>query len=138
MAKQYAPLVVANPSEKNQDWNAVMREMSMLAEWVERTFAIDITGLKDDAKIIISSDEPEGNNSQYPWIKISSPPGIGIPFDSGYAMIYPYPKNVPILWTQGVVDLPVYLRALTDDELTSYGLTDPESEDFFHVILEAA
>jgi len=136
MPIKYAPLKVANPTEKKQDWDAVMRELPMLAEWIERTFAVDITDIADESKFVTSTEKPEGSDSELLWVKISSPPGIGIPFGNEYTVIYPYPPNVPFLWVSGDDSLPTYLRKLTSDELDNYELDNPVIEDYFHVILE--
>lgn len=134
--KKIAPLKVVNPTETQQDWSIVMRELSMLADWIKRTFAVDVSGLVDNESIAVRTDEPKGIDSSKLWVKTSSPPGIGIPFSGGYRIIYEYTPNVPFIWTKGNDLLPSYLRKISDVEAGKFGLSLDIEEGYFYVILE--
>lgn len=133
----YVPLKVAVPTEVRQDWDIISKNLSELSRWISRTFAVDITDyLSKNTTLYLGSSEPEGEDAGKLWIKTTSPPALGIPFNGQYTMLYPFPPSCPVLWTNGESELPTYLRKLSETELERYSLTDPSGDDYFYVILE--
>lgn len=133
----YAPIKVANPKETRQDWNIVTRDLSELALWIARTFAIDVSDILNRSTPVYSgSQEPVGSDKGKIWIKTSSPPAIGIPFSDGYQLIYPMPPNTPQLWMGGKGEHPNYTRLVTSEELDELGLTAPQNENYYYIVLE--
>lgn len=133
----YASLKVAKPTEVRQDWSQVTQSLPVFAQWIARTFAVDLTDLLSKNELIyVGSSEPTGEDKGKIWIKNTNPPGIGIPFSDTYVVIYPFPPNSPVLWTGGSANQPGYVRKLSDTELEQFGLTDPESSEYYYVILE--
>lgn len=134
--KKMAPLKVANPTETQQDWSIVMRKLPMLADWIARTFAVDLSGLLEQEDIIAQTDEPQGIDRKSIWVKTSSPPGVGVLFSNQYRVIYEYQPYVPFIWTQGESNLPGYLRQISDVEAENFGLSLEIDSNYFYVILE--
>lgn len=133
----YAPIKIANPVEVRQDWAIVMQSLSELAHWISRTFAIDVTNLVNvSTEIYVGSSKPTGEDKGKIWIKNTSPPAIGIPFSDDYIEIYPYPPLCPVLWTGGAGSHPSYMRKLSETELEQFALTNPESDNYYYIILE--
>lgn len=85
------------------------------------SFSADITN-----NYIKSENAPTGENKKHIWIKTSWPYGIGAYIDGEWKMDYGmsgYPINMPFLHST-IADLRVGLRALTDAEVTAYGINN--------------
>lgn len=135
--KTYAPLIAVNPQELNVDWQVLMREVPALAEWITRTFSVDVSKIIDQNELIISTEKPTGEDANKPWLKTGSPVGIGIPYNDDYVVIYQYPPFVPFIWTQGDDTLPTTMRKMTTSELEELGLTAPsEDSGSYYVMFE--
>lgn len=129
-------LEISNPVEAQASWEAVGANPATLYSAITRVFSVKITGLDQTIEIYTGDAAPEGDFAGKPWFDTGSIPRIGIPAGDSYIFIYPYPPNVPFLWIKGSDQKPVYLRVLTPTELTKYGLTNPEGDLYFYVILE--
>lgn len=130
-------LEVGNPTEAQASWELVGRTPGDFYASMTRVFKVKITGLDIVTSLSLADTKPEGEQAGLPWFDNGSPPRIGIPTGTKYTFIYPFPPNVPILWIKGVESKPDYLRPLTPTELDNYGLTNPENDLYFYVILEA-
>jgi hypothetical protein len=105
-----------------------------LANLMTRLLAVDDAGFVSLQEIVVSPNEPTGEEKKKLWIKSSNPPAIGLPIGGVYRMLYQYPPGVPFLWIDGEENLPTYMNKLTKSEMLSYGLPFPTSETIFYVV----
>lgn len=105
-----------------------------LANLMTRLLAVDDEGFVSLREIVVTPNEPTGEEKKKVWIKSSSPPAIGLPVGGIYRMIYQYPVNVPFLWIDGEENLPSYMTKVTKTEMLSYGLPFPTSDTIFYVV----
>lgn len=127
------PLVVAKDIEPLRSWEGFDTPHD-LALYLARMFAVDSSQITRLQEFVVNSVEPVGVDREKIWIKSEGVPAIGLPIGGTYQMIYKYPPNIPLLWTGG--DLPPYLRKLSDNELTNYGLANPDNTNYYYFILE--
>lgn len=121
------PLAVAKTIEPKKTWEGVSTPHD-LALYIASLLSIDPTRLSLLQEIIYSDVTPTGEDSKKIWIKTNPPIGVGIPSESGYEIIYQYPVNTPILWVKLNGSKPQYLRQLTQDEVESFGLNEPDDD----------
>lgn len=105
-----------------------------LANMLTRLLAVDDEGFLSLKEIIVSPNEPTGEEKKKLWIKSSNPPGIGLPIGGIYKMIYQYPVGIPFLWVDGLENLPGYMDIIEWQTLDSYGLKRPTTPSAFYVI----
>jgi hypothetical protein len=127
------PLSIQNDIERQRSWEGISTPHD-LALYMGRVLSVDPTKILSLQEIVYSDVEPVGVDRKKIWIKTDHPVGFGIPTGDGYKMIYQYPPNTPFIWTQGMSDLPQYLRALTDGEMSDYSLAAPKNESVKWVI----
>lgn len=135
MAYPSLPLVVANDKEKQRSWEGISTPHD-LALYMSRMLGVDPNKLLQLNEIIYSDLEPTGQDAKKVWIKTEEPIGIGIPVGGKYSIIYKYPPSTPILWIQGISNLPSYMRELTVTELEDYSITEPTSSKAAWVIFQ--
>ena len=132
----HLPLSIANEVEARRSWEDICNSPQSLAIWIGRTFAVDASQILALTNIYIGADEPSGGNFGKLWLKNTNPPAIGIPYGKEYQLIYPYPMQIPILWTQGATTIPSYMRQLSGNELSQMGITEPTNDAYIWVIGE--
>ena len=135
MAYPLLPLRVANDREQQRSWEGLSTPHE-LALYIARMMSVDPNKLLQLNEIIYSDLQPTGLDSKKIWIKTEEPVGIGIPVGGEYSIIYKYPPHTPILWTQGLKNLPGYMREISSTELSDYSLTAPSSDKIAWVIFQ--
>lgn len=135
MAYPLLPLSVANDKERQRSWEGISTPHD-IALYIARMLAVDPNKLLQLNEITYSDLEPTGDDAKKIWIKTEEPIGIGIPVGGQYSIIYKYPPHTPILWTQGMGNLPSYMRELSSIEMEDYSLTEPASNKVAWVIFQ--
>ncbi len=135
MKRPVLPLVLQKNKEPLKSWEGISTP-SELAAYLATVFSVDPNQLLQFEEIVFQEIEPVGEEAKKLWIKTDLPVGLGLPSGEGYNMIYQYPPNVAMLWLKGEEKLPDYLRKLTSDQLTDYGLTDPSDKKVFWIVLD--
>lgn len=123
------PLVIAKPIESNQGFEE-LRTLSDLLLKCAQHLGVNPNQLLQFKEIQFESIDPTTVASSV-YINTTMPVKIGIKVGSSYQWFYQYPPNVPLLWTKEESEFPAWLSKLTSDELTQYGLTNPDPSFYF-------
>lgn len=133
---KFLSLVVANNVELERNWEEIGRSPQSLAQWFIKMLAVDSTKITALNEVVVSEEQPVGDSANKIWIATGPPPFIGVPDgNNGYARFYQYPANTPFLWVLGESNLPQWIERVSTNELSSYGLTEPTSDQYFYAIL---
>jgi hypothetical protein len=124
------PLRRANDTEALRTWEDI-KTPDDLINYIVAHFAVEADGLARLMEIYRGPIAPSGDDLGKLWLKTNNPVGIGVYNGAGYEIIYQYPPNVPLLWTQGSSAFPSYLYTLTEEDLTNFGLTNPTGGFYF-------
>lgn len=129
------PLVSANNVEALKSWEDIKNPQDLI-NYCKRMLGVDPNQLLQFEEVVSSPIEPQptSSNKKKLWLKTEGAPAVGVLIGNSYKLIYNYPPNVPLLWTQSENDFPDYLSKLNSDELTAYGLTNPTG--FFYFMLK--
>ena len=118
------PLRVASLVEPQASWEGISTPHE-LAKWLSRILSVDATKLAETQEIVFGDLQPQGDDQNKIWVKTSEPVGFGLPVGDSYTIIYQYPPNVPLLWAGSDATIPSYLTTLSEDQITSFGLSTP-------------
>lgn len=117
------------PIEANRDWSGINSPYD-LAVYIARLLTVEISGIDENELFTVQPLEPTGSDRSKIWIKSEGVFGIGLPIGGSYYMIYQYVPNTPFLWVSSDQP-PGGIRALTESELTKYGLTNPSGAEYW-------
>jgi len=118
------PLIASKDIEALKSWEGI-ETPGDLVSLMARKLSVDPNQLEQFTEIEFSDVQPPSNSTKL-WIKTDPPVAFGIPSGGSYVLIYQYPPNVPILYTN-LATKPAYLRLLTTTELASYNLVAPDT-----------
>lgn len=116
------PLVASKDIETLKTWEGIETPNDLVRLMAAR-LSVDPNQLNQFSEVVFSDVQPESNTTKL-WIKTNVPVAIGLPSGGTYNLIYQYPPNVPFIYTD-IANLPVFLRALSVNEMTNYSLTYP-------------
>jgi len=85
---RFLPLVVANVIELKRAWEEIARTPESLGKWLIKMLAVDSTKISALNEIVLSEEQPTGENSRKIWVAVGPPPFIAIPSgDNQYVKI---------------------------------------------------
>lgn len=129
------PLRVQKGIEHLKSWEGYSTPYDLI-KLAAQLLSVDPNQLLQFEEIVYTDVQPEGLNAKKIWVKTDAPVGLGVPTGDGYAMIYPFPQNIPFLWVKGESNIPSYARKLNNNELENYGLTKPDADHATWIIVE--
>jgi len=122
--EQTVPLLKAEDKEESLTWKSFPTPSSFL-DWLITKVFVKVSQLTGEG-IIVQTSTPSSADASKLWINNAVvSPSLAYFIGNKYVHWYEYPVGTPFIWPIAQGDLLEDMTALTNSELSIYGLTAP-------------